>query len=232
MSTTANPGIFDPKYAIVMSFRDLISDIDKSLSDISVVTITADASGQSITTLKNSYTNLKETISTQLKAWSTTDLTTLSASLATSKSQKDGLDTTRHTYIMNGKLDLTFSGIAHATAQATLEKFALASVFSAFIFGGIVVSNTYIEESFLIRVFYFIYGAALFPISLIYGIFYTPTWHSALFPLFEKTKANIPLFSYKKPTALDPSGGNKFPLMICCIINLLLVWISLSLLSS
>ena len=233
MSKTAEPSFLDPKRYVVMSLKELVADIDKSISDIAGAEVTTDASGESIKSLKKSYTDLKETINAQITSWSTTDVASLGASVASYTSQKEALDKTRQNFIKNGKLDLTFSGIARATALATLEKFATASIISAFIFGGIVMSNNFLNETtILLRAFYFIYGGALFPVSLIYGTFYTPTWHSALFPLFEKTKMNIPLFSYKTPSALDPSGGNKMALRICCIINLILVFVSISLLSS
>lgn len=55
-------------------------------------------------------------------------------------------------------------------------------------FGGIILSNVYIEESYLpIRLYYFFYGTAFFPISLMYGIVNPPEWNATIFPLFKKS---------------------------------------------
>ncbi len=53
----------------------------------------------------------------------------------------------------------------------------------AAILGGIVLSNTFaLEAFFLIKLFYFVYGAAFFPASLLYGIARPPVWQASLFP--------------------------------------------------
>ena len=58
-------------------------------------------------------------------------------------------------------------------------------LFVCAIFGGIILSNVYINETFLpIRAYYFFYGTVFFPISLLYGAINTPEWNSTLFPLF------------------------------------------------
>jgi hypothetical protein len=59
-------------------------------------------------------------------------------------------------------------------------------LFTTAIFGGIILSNVYINESFLpIRLYYFFYGTAFFPISLMYGIINPPTWNATIFPGFK-----------------------------------------------
>lgn len=53
------------------------------------------------------------------------------------------------------------------------------------LFGGIILSNAFAEDYFWgIKLFYFIYGAAFFPLSLFYGIYYKPHWVSGLIPLY------------------------------------------------
>jgi hypothetical protein len=50
--------------------------------------------------------------------------------------------------------------------------------------GGIVLSNTYASDPFWgIRLFYFVYGAAFFPLSLMYGAAKPPYWVATLIPL-------------------------------------------------
>lgn len=53
------------------------------------------------------------------------------------------------------------------------------------IFGGIIMSNVYINETFLpIRLYYFFYGTVFFPLSLLYGIVNPPEWNAMIFPWF------------------------------------------------
>jgi len=63
--------------------------------------------------------------------------------------------------------------------------------FSAAILGGIIISNAYVEtEKGFVgnRLFYFIYGALGFPISIIYACFKTPFWVAGLFPATPRVK--------------------------------------------
>lgn len=53
------------------------------------------------------------------------------------------------------------------------------------VLGGIIMSNAYASDPFWgIKVYYFIYGAAFFPLSLIYGAVKTPYWVSGTIPLY------------------------------------------------
>ena len=64
-------------------------------------------------------------------------------------------------------------------------------VFSAMILGGIIISNAYleVEQGFIgNRLFYFIYGALGFPISILYACFKTPLWVAGLFPATPRVK--------------------------------------------
>jgi hypothetical protein len=50
--------------------------------------------------------------------------------------------------------------------------------------GGIIMSNAYAADYFwAIKLYYFIFGAAFFPISLVYGAIKTPLWLSTIAPL-------------------------------------------------
>jgi hypothetical protein len=49
--------------------------------------------------------------------------------------------------------------------------------------GGIIMSNAYATEAYWgIRLYYFVYGAAFFPITLLYGAINPPYWVSLIFP--------------------------------------------------
>ena len=75
--------------------------------------------------------------------------------------------------------------------------------------GGIILSNVYAEEHFWgTKLFYFVYGAGFFPLSLLWGIARPPTWYATLFPgsmrpAAEATSMSERLFTYYGYTAAD-----------------------------
>jgi len=78
---------------------------------------------------------------------------------------------------------------------------AIIAVVLGALLGGIIMSNTYASDYFWgIKVFYFIYGAAFFPLSLIYGAIKTPYWVSGLIPLSEITPRQVPTEPPPLPT--------------------------------
>lgn len=71
---------------------------------------------------------------------------------------------------------------------------ALISVTLGVLFGGIVMSNAFADEYFWgIRLFYFIYGAVLFPLSIIYGIYKKPYWVAGIFPIYQMSLLTGPV---------------------------------------
>ncbi len=55
------------------------------------------------------------------------------------------------------------------------------------VLGGIVAANHFVGEAFwAIKLYYFVYGAALFPFTLVFGVIKTPYWHANLAPLFKR----------------------------------------------
>jgi hypothetical protein len=84
------------------------------------------------------------------------------------------------------------------------------------IMGAIIMSNTYASDPFWgIKLYYFIYGGAFFPLSLIYGAYNPPYWVSAILPLYSLDPVRVqsggvlslPTFTMptlpKMPTASD-----------------------------
>ena len=71
------------------------------------------------------------------------------------------------------------------------------------ILGGIILANKNVSEPFwLLKIYYFVYGAALFPISLMSGAYSPPEWKSGLIPM----QLVIP------PAPLLPSGPAPEPI--------------------
>ena len=60
--------------------------------------------------------------------------------------------------------------------------------------GGTATSNAFNKKSLPVKIWYFIYGAILFQITIpIYGIFFTPSWHAWLIPLIDRTSSMNPV---------------------------------------
>jgi hypothetical protein len=80
----------------------------------------------------------------------------------------------------------TSSGGARAFKQArrwVFLGFMVLSFLVSAIIGGSVLANTFIDEVFWgIRLYYFLYGAIGFPLSLLYGIIRPPVWQSKISP--------------------------------------------------
>jgi len=54
------------------------------------------------------------------------------------------------------------------------------------LFGGIIVSNMYFQDDFWVnRLYYFVYGMAFFPISLLVGIIRPPPWMATIMPFYD-----------------------------------------------
>ena len=86
--------------------------------------------------------------------------------------------------------------------------------------GGTATSNTFKDKSLVVKVWYFIYGAILFQITIpIYGIFFTPDWHAWLIPAVEKSSVKMEiiqkLFGYEGvvsvPSAKDEVTSDSVP---------------------
>jgi hypothetical protein len=96
------------------------------------------------------------------------------------------------------------------------------------LFGGIIISNMYIQEDFWAgRLYYFVYGMAFFPISLLVGIIRPPPWLATIMPFYDRTNEapsksywnfiyvlfGVPLFGYNPMVA-----GSKWNIWIITII--------------
>ena len=85
-------------------------------------------------------------------------------------------------------------------------------LFACAIFGGIILSNVYINETFFpIRAYYFFYGTAFFPASLLYGIVNPPEWNAKIFPWFMipgKEPFVQPTVGGAVPTDIKQGTGN------------------------
>jgi hypothetical protein len=74
------------------------------------------------------------------------------------------------------------------------------------ILGGIILANKNVSEPFwLLKIYYFVYGAGLFPISLMTGAYSPPEWKSGLIPIQLVTPP---------PPLSEPSGPAPEPIPV------------------
>jgi hypothetical protein len=78
--------------------------------------------------------------------------------------------------------------------------------------GGIIASNMYVKEPFvLMRIFYFAYGALLFPLPILFSIVKPPYWNAQILPVYPRAEGLLEvstmdrLFSFEQetPAAID-----------------------------
>ena len=81
------------------------------------------------------------------------------------------------------------------------------STITGSLLGGIILSNVYAEDYFsAIKIFYFIYGAIFFPLSLLYGAIKPPLWHAKIAPLESLVPREVPKITPpQRPVTLSPA---------------------------
>lgn len=85
------------------------------------------------------------------------------------------------------------------------------TVICGILLGGIATSNAYAADYFwAIKLFYFVYGAVAFPITLCMAAFYKPYWVSGLIPLKSLVPRNIPTAT-AAPTPAPTAAPKKPP---------------------
>jgi hypothetical protein len=95
--------------------------------------------------------------------------------------------------------------------RITMYCLLFVSVGFGLLLGGIATSNAYAEDYFwAIKVFYFIYGAAAFPITLIMVVVKKPYWVSGLIPLKSLVPRTVPAVSASGPH-LDTAASAPAP---------------------
>jgi hypothetical protein len=95
--------------------------------------------------------------------------------------------------------------------RITMYCLLFVSVGFGLLLGGIATSNAYAEDYFwAIKVFYFIYGAAAFPITLIMVAVKKPYWVSGLIPLKSLVPRTVPAVSASGPY-LDTAASAPAP---------------------
>ena len=90
--------------------------------------------------------------------------------------------------------------------------------------------NSFLGNFVMYKLFYALYGAILFPITLAYSCIFPPTWRAPLFPLYQRGEANTPsmmpsLFTYMPPSSEDTDTGKR-TLQLMSVISMIVLFIT------
>ncbi len=180
------PSITDAKYGPYKLIESYKSEVDSSIGKVTDMGPIVD------TSLLSDYTALQTELKNVLDTWSTLDLSTLNTKQSELNVRKASLDKRRD--LLLPKTDtLTAGDAATITAKRTAERVLDFFFWAAAIFGGIINSHIFLTRttnSVLMRLYYWVFGFALFPVVLLYALYDPPAWRAVLFPWFDR--GNVP----------------------------------------
>jgi hypothetical protein len=224
-----------------MATEPSVSDTQR-LANTLLIPIQSDINTQ-INTLKarspppediiNKYNELNKRAE-DLKKNTTDDYITISSKISALQSDLTALNIQTKRVIRKGGAGIV-GEIIEETKSINIELFVLTTTLVGMLFGGIIASNWYIgkikatppvgRSSLLPQIkviFYFVYGAVLFPLPLLYGaLFDTPSWRAIFIPLMEVPAGLYnPLFSYRPTMNAATNMLGKSVLRLSCYILL------------
>jgi len=90
--------------------------------------------------------------------------------------------------------------------------------------------NSFLGNFVMYKLFYALYGALLFPITLAYSCIFPPTWRAPLLPLYQRGDSNTPsampfLFTYMPPSSEDTDTGKR-TLQLMSVISMILLFVT------
>lgn len=93
--------------------------------------------------------------------------------------------------------------------RITMLCLSYVTVIFGLLLGGIATSNAYASDYFwAIKLFYFIYGALGFPITLCMAVVYKPYWVSGLIPLKSLVPRKVPVLGASGPSAAASAAAS------------------------
>jgi hypothetical protein len=205
MATTTNPLVQLSINAAVIQLQGLVSKITNSIKDLSVVKTDDSAA------LQEEYTTLQTSIREVIADSNTSDPDKLLSDVKDYQKDTHDLDAKRDT-IMG-----TYSGnVGFLTAVG--REFLYYSTMVIYIigplFGFIIMSNAFFDESIPLKLFYGFWGALWYPLSLLYSLFNPPVWRSLLFPLIRDDEPFMFLEVWKYHVTVDIDETAKGQLMM------------------
>jgi hypothetical protein len=216
----------------------ITTELQKYIDDSKAAITAIDATTEPDRNLSADYGVLIDDLTAVVNTEASTDITVYTSKLVELKGRYDALNTRKVQFMASASPSVyTLTDLAQLTYGTALDTVLLFVITTAIILGGTIMSHVFIEESLPYRLYYFVYGAALFPFSIIYGIFYTPFWRSTIFPWVLKgeessSMSRFPasvfwnLIAYSAPSPLDKETlGNTKGMLRMFSIGVLLSFI-------
>ena len=172
--------------------QELVAELQKVRDTISarVSAISSDTSAE----LLAKYNTLLETATASLTAAQAGAMTPDSKEYKTAEELTDILDDLNTLKDVEENAAFNWTRYMKRVMRYVMYLLFIISITAGVLLGGMITSNIFADDYFWgIKLFYFIYGAALFPFPIIYATFVsTPYWVSTLIPLKSLVPRTIP----------------------------------------
>lgn len=144
--------------------------------------------------IKNATSELK--LSTNPKAPELiTKYDTLSNSVTTTINDISGMSsellTAKQNQFNSQLIELNIEKTQILQGTATLygkQAFKIITYSASIIFAVIIISHVFIDKSIVFKIFYCVWGALLYPLVILYGVYNAPNWKAVLIPLMPITE--------------------------------------------
>jgi len=217
MATTTNPLVQLSINAAVIQLQALKSKIMNSIEDLSIIN-TSDS-----TALQTKYAILETSIEGAVSSSNTTDVSILVSNVNNYEKQVRDLDETRD--MIMGKYS-TNVGFITAVGRQFLYYATMTIYIIGPLFGFIIMSNAFFDESITLKLFYGFWGAIWYPLSLLFSVFNPPVWRSLIFPLIRDDEPFLFFEFWKYHVTIDIDETAKGQLMMRLISGGILVLFS------
>lgn len=196
------------KPTITTELQNLVKDCNDSIVAIGATNV-PDAS------LQDEFRALIKEIETAIATEATTDVSAYTSRLTELTSKYDELKGRRIKFLAQANPNLyTYTDLLKMTYGTALDTGLFIVILTAVILGGSVAANIFIDTTLVYRLYYFVYGAAFFPFTLLYALYNPPYWRSTIFPWVQRGEessalSKFPLsllwnlISYTKPSPFD-----------------------------
>jgi hypothetical protein len=128
------------------------------------------------------------------------------------------------------ELNIEKKNILENSTEITAKSvFKIITYSAGMVFAMIIISHTFIDKNIFLQIFYCVWGALLYPIVLLYGIYSPPAWKAILIPFVKndseaKWQSNIIAvtllfpFRYNESASIDGDAKSKFALQLFAIV--------------
>lgn len=173
--TTAGPLQQLSITAFVIQLQGHSKSIQNSINELANIT-SSESKG-----LQANYTTLLKRVQTTITASSSLDPTTLSSQLNNIQSQLTIYDTQRNSILGS------YVGGSKNFFSAVLSEFKYFCKLSVYVLGPlfafIIMTNTFYSEKVIYMIFYGLWGALWYPLTILFAIVNPPKWRALLIPI-------------------------------------------------